>query len=205
MSREERKSNIPADEVDEKIADFEFSGAISVTKVRQPDGRFTIVAQFEETPAPPPATSSQAVPAGGTMRSSAEPRGMDIDTLARTVWGEARGEGREGREAVASVVLNRLKNPARFGNSIEKICLQPFQFSCWNANDPNRPQLENADASDPVFAECLAIAQAAAQGRLADSVLGADHYHTDGVSPDWSRGKVPCVTIGSHLFYNDIA
>lgn len=34
----------------------------------------------------------------------------DIDTLARTVWGEARGESLLGKEAVACVILNRHKS-----------------------------------------------------------------------------------------------
>ncbi|MGG6879769.1 UNVERIFIED_CONTAM: cell wall hydrolase, partial [Pseudomonas aeruginosa] len=30
-----------------------------------------------------------------------------LDTLTKTIWGEARGEGREGMIAVAWVILNR--------------------------------------------------------------------------------------------------
>ena len=36
-------------------------------------------------------------------------RTLETDTLARTLWGEARGEGHYGMEAVASVILNRVK------------------------------------------------------------------------------------------------
>jgi spore germination cell wall hydrolase CwlJ-like protein len=204
MSREERKFNVPADQVDEKIADFQFSGARSVTKIRQSDGRFALVAQFEDAPASPAPASPLPIPGNG-MPSLAEPRGRDIDTLARTLWGEARGESRASREAVASVVLNRLKNPARFGSSIEQVCLKPFQFSCWNADDPNRLPSLNVDAGDAVFAECLAIAESAAQGLLADSVQGADHYHAAHVRPPWAQGKMPCRVIGNQMFYNDIA
>jgi hypothetical protein len=32
----------------------------------------------------------------------------DIDTLARTIWGEARNQGREGMIAVAWVIRNRV-------------------------------------------------------------------------------------------------
>ena len=34
----------------------------------------------------------------------------DVDILARTIYGEARGEGQEGMEAVACVVMNRYKD-----------------------------------------------------------------------------------------------
>ena len=33
----------------------------------------------------------------------------NIEYMAKTVWGEARGEDKEGRIAVASVILNRNK------------------------------------------------------------------------------------------------
>ena len=32
----------------------------------------------------------------------------DVEILARTIYGEARGESLSGQEAIASVVLNRL-------------------------------------------------------------------------------------------------
>lgn len=34
----------------------------------------------------------------------------NIEYMAKTVWGEARGEDKEGRIAVASVILNRKIN-----------------------------------------------------------------------------------------------
>ena len=51
----------------------------------------------------------------------------DQDTMARTIYGEARGEGQAGMIAVANVILNRFslweKHP-HFGNgTIESVCL----------------------------------------------------------------------------------
>ena len=66
----------------------------------------------------------------------------ETDILARTIYGEARGESISGMEAVASVVLNRVAFANRrgrfwWGNSIAEVCRAPKQFSCWNRNDPN--------------------------------------------------------------------
>ena len=36
-------------------------------------------------------------------------RDLEVDVLARTMWGEARGQGTQGLEAVAAVVLNRVQ------------------------------------------------------------------------------------------------
>src|SRR5690606_7288829 len=117
--------------------------------------------------------------------------GGALDVLARTLWGEARGEGRRGLEAVAAVIMNR-RAAGRWGASVEAVCRAPRQFSCWNPDDPNRRKLEAVDENDPVFALCREIAAAALAGRLADPTGGATHYHARGVRPWWARGRTPC-------------
>jgi N-acetylmuramoyl-L-alanine amidase len=141
-----------------------------------------------------------------TPLSAAGQRDRDIDTLARTLWGEARGESPEGREAIAAVVLNRLKRglPSRFGDSIAGVCKHRQQFSCWNEGDPNLEQLRSVTTEDATFRECLDTSTRAADGQLADPTEGSDHYHTVDVSPEWSRGKTPIKTIGHHQFFNNI-
>ena len=134
-------------------------------------------------------------------------RQMAIDILARTIWGEARGEPRLGKEAVAAVILNRLKRgpERRFGATLEQTCRMPLHFSCWNEHDPNLPKLMAVTEAIPAFRECKEIAALAVDGQLVDPTNGADHYHTHAVAPRWSRGKIPCAIIGTHLFFNDIA
>ena len=126
------------------------------------------------------------------------------DVLARTLYGEARGETRQGREAVACVIINRARRGGWWGSTIEDVCRKKWQFSCWNAHDPNRRKIEVVDTNDACFAECLEIARRAIDGRLPDRTAGACHYHTSGVQPDWSMGKTPSAVIGAHHFFNDI-
>ena len=133
----------------------------------------------------------------------------DTDILARTIYGEARGESISGQEAIASVILNRVafaKRRGRYwwGNTIAGVCLAPWQFSCWNENDLNRKIIERADDADIGFCICKRIALRAASGLLEDRTSGATHYHTRSLRPKWSVGKIPCAEIGSHIFYNDI-
>lgn len=71
----------------------------------------------------------------------------EIDLLARTAWGEARGEGVSGMQAVINVVQNRVARGGWWGATIEDVVLKPWQFSAWNANDPNRAKLLAVDAS----------------------------------------------------------
>jgi N-acetylmuramoyl-L-alanine amidase len=134
---------------------------------------------------------------------------LDIDVMARTLWGEARSEGIKGMEAVAHVILNRVryadKNGGHFwwGNSVVTVCQRPYQFSCWNFSDPNRAKIIALDSSDHYFATCLRVARRAVDGKLDNDITkGATHYHTKDVNPVWSRGKDPIITIGRHKFYD---
>jgi hypothetical protein len=73
----------------------------------------------------------------------------DRDILARTLWGEARGEGLAGEIAVAWTIRNRVfdGNPKSWwGEGYAGGGMKPWQFSCWNQNDPNYAYLSGAKA-----------------------------------------------------------
>jgi spore germination cell wall hydrolase CwlJ-like protein len=129
----------------------------------------------------------------------------DVDTMARTLWGEARGEDYEGRVAVAWVIKNRaLKSPAyNWPSSVKGVCLQKWQFSCWNPTDPNRAKMVNLTEIDSMFKECLRIAASVLNGDIDDPTKESDHYHASSISaPTWAQGKKPTTTIGNHRFFN---
>lgn len=133
----------------------------------------------------------------------------DADILARTIYGEARGESISGQEAIASVVLNRVafaKRKGRYwwGNNVAEVCKAPKQFSCWNENDANCRLLQKVDETNISFCICKRIALRALSGVLEDMTNNATHYHTLKVRPKWAYGKIPCAEIGHHAFYNDI-
>ena len=137
----------------------------------------------------------------------------DEDVLARTIFGEARGEGLEGMEAVALVVLNRVKAKKWFtgyvvinGQKIPNVaetCLKKAQFSCWNKNDPNYEILQNINANNMLFKQCIMVARRALSGQLTDFTNGALYYHTKQIKPKWAIGKSPCYSVKNHLCYND--
>ncbi len=129
-----------------------------------------------------------------------------IDILARTIWGEARGEGTYGMHAVASVIVNRFHISRKmgsywWGNTISGICRKPFQFSCWNADDPNLHKLLNVDDKDLAFQTAKRLARRAMHGVLADITGGATHYHARSVRPYWVGEARPSREIGNHIFY----
>jgi len=132
-----------------------------------------------------------------------------ILTLARTLWGEARGESVRGKEAVAAVVMNRVRRARALGGywwgmTPIQVCRKPWQFACWNDGDPNHAKMLAVGADDPVFRICLRIARRAIAGTLKDPTHGATHYHAKDSSPPWARNRKPSAVIGGHRFYNDV-
>ena len=131
----------------------------------------------------------------------------DLFTLAQTLWGEARGEGIQGLEAVAWVIRNRHEiHPRWKGLPIFQVCKAPYQFSCWLQNDPNYPKMLGLSTDDALFVECLISAAEVLGGQVVNPVGLSTHYYAKGTpEPKWAIGKTPFVTIGHHMFYEHIA
>jgi spore germination cell wall hydrolase CwlJ-like protein len=124
------------------------------------------------------------------------------DVLARTIWGEARGEPPGGMEAVASVVLTRAAHPRWWGRSIIGVCLQRAQFSCWNADDPNRAKCLTVTGADPDFLRAVVIAERAVAGKLPDTTGGADSYaDLRFCNPEWAETAQRTCKIGNQTFF----
>ena len=120
--------------------------------------------------------------------------------LARLIYGEARGEPVQGRIAVACVVRNRVRRPSWWGRTWREVMLKPYQFSCFNPGDPNFRVVLTVSENDPLFRECVWIAQGVILGILQDNTDGATHYHRWDRSPKWGRRMKATVTIGNHVF-----
>lgn len=128
----------------------------------------------------------------------------DLLVMSRTVYGEARGETVEGKRAVAHVLINRWKKRHRKESTLIGVCTEPYQFSAWNENDPNRDKLQAVTVEDEVFRTCM-IACLLALNDHDDMTEGSQFYHTLAIKPDWAKGKEAATIIGNHVFYNDVA
>lgn len=121
--------------------------------------------------------------------------------LAAGVYFEARGESVKGQQAVAQVILNRVKNPA-YPNSI---CSVVYQNKLWR----NRCQF--SFACDGIRDRIKANKQWSTAKRVASDAIGgkfwlrsvgsASHYHADYVWPRWRRKMKKMTKIGRHIFY----
>lgn len=143
---------------------------------------------------------------GRKIESEINPDGQ-VDIVARTIWGEARGEGANGMQAVANVIMNRVERGGWYGLTPAEVCKKPLQFSCWNSNDPNYKPMLSVTDSDKEFRQALEIATKAVTGQLPDITGGATEYHAKSIKPSsWNWHKLTqTTTIGDHIFYRSVA
>jgi len=136
----------------------------------------------------------------------------DTELMALTIYGEARGESREGKIAVGSVILERVDHRQWDGNTIHEVCLMPYQFSCFLPNDPNFPLLkkiaDNWDAQvmrSQILSECCIYAFGLINGDIPRTKTIADahatQYKTTACEASWADKMKHITTIGDHEFY----
>ena len=116
--------------------------------------------------------------------------------VAATILAEARGEGHGGMYAVAACIAQRAFERKR---TPKEICLQPYQFSCWNGK-----KLKDLEHLLKVPQADYALALARNIKLLSRDYIGfANHYHATWMKkkPYWAKGKKPVKVIGQHAFY----
>ncbi|MGO2711610.1 cell wall hydrolase [Pseudomonas helleri] len=134
----------------------------------------------------------------------------DRDILARTLWGEARGESLAGQIAVAWTIRNRVndgKAKSWWGEGYVGVCQKPYQFSCWNKNDPNFAYLSGAKAIPfRELAQARIAADQVIDGKVPDPTGGATHYYATTMpkAPAWTAKAKQTLKLGHHVFFKDV-
>lgn len=120
--------------------------------------------------------------------------------VAATLWGEARGEGQQGMQAVLNVIMNRAKGDFK---KARDVVLATKQFSMWNnVSDPEASALNLARNSDDQWLVAVRLVDKAAQGKLPDITHGALFYfNPKKANPSWAKKMIRTVRIGNHDFY----
>ncbi len=125
-----------------------------------------------------------------------------IECLTLAVAYEAGYESLEGQQAVAEVVLNRVRDP-RFPKTVCGVVFAgsnrrtgcQFTFTCDGSLLKRRlPAL--------VLESARRVAEDSLAGRTPLRAPGATHYHADYVYPYWAPGLVRVTKIGAHIFYH---
>jgi spore germination cell wall hydrolase CwlJ-like protein len=134
----------------------------------------------------------------------------DRDVLARTLWGEARGETLAGQIAVAWTIRNRVndgKLKSWWGEGYAGVCQKPYQFSCWNKNDPNYAYLSSAKLIPfREFAQAQIAADQVMAGKVSDPTGGATHYYATTMPkpPTWINDAKQTLKLRRQIFFKDV-
>jgi hypothetical protein len=134
------------------------------------------------------------------FRGDVETRARALECLAQAIYFEAASEDRGGQEAVAQVILNRVRNPA-FPSSICGVVFQgstrstgcQFSFTC-DGSLLRAPDRRN-------WALAWQVASAALNGAVFRPVGLATHYHANYVVPYWATSLEKNAQVGLHIFY----
>ena len=132
--------------------------------------------------------------------ATAEDRRRALRCLTQGVYYEAALEPTEGQEAVAQVILNRVRDP-NYANSVCGVVFEgaerttgcQYSFTC-----------DGALAQAPVgwaWNRAKVVAERALAGHVAARVGTATHYHADYVHPWWAPTLNKLTQIGAHIFY----
>ncbi|MEQ7154009.1 cell wall hydrolase [Brevundimonas aurifodinae] len=127
-------------------------------------------------------------------------RARALRCLTQGIYYEAALESTKGQEAVAQVILNRVRDP-NYANSVcgvvfegaERVTGCQFSFTC----DGSLSQQPVAWA----WNRARVVAERALAGHVAADVGTATHYHADYVHPWWSPTLAKITQIGAHIFY----
>ena len=135
--------------------------------------------------------------------AAAEAHEDSLRCLTLAVAYEAGNQSREGQEAVAEVVLNRVAHPA-FPKSVCGVVFQgsehatgcQFTFTCDGA------LMRRLSAR--TIAGARQVASAVLDGAAPRHVAGALNYHANYVRPSWAPTLDRVAQIGAHIFYRPL-
>lgn len=126
----------------------------------------------------------------------------DLLRAAQLAYGEARGQGQKGLQAVVQVAVNRTLDK-RFPDKLSDVALEPKQFSAFWDNNWN--SIKAAPEKDPEgWRAAVMAAHRVLSGQAPNHVGGATNYYAHGtVTPSWAVSKSReggAFKIGDHTF-----
>jgi len=151
------------------------------------------VVEMQSSRAETEVSSKKTVP---EVEKDIEPRlnlsNGERDLLNRLVEAEAKGESYEGKVAVATVVINRVKSsqfPDTVSGVINEVVGSAYAFSPVQNGEINKPASEEAK-------------QAVEEALTSEDVLNGSiyFYNPDIATDEWIRTREIVATIGNHVF-----
>ena len=120
---------------------------------------------------------------------------------ALCLWREARGQSDDAKRAVLHVILNRAKAGFR-GSDPASVILWPYQFSSFNAKDPNATRFPSPSSLRDWAAwwACCAIVDAPGDDPTGGALMYESLPAWDS-RPAWATAEKQTAEIGPFRFY----
>jgi spore germination cell wall hydrolase CwlJ-like protein len=136
------------------------------------------------------------------LRASASEKAAAVQCMTAAIYYEAALEPRVGQEAVAQVVLNRMRHPG-YPKSVCGVVFQgsdrpgcQFSFACDGSMSRQPVQWAWRNAHD--------VAEQALDGFVMNKVGTSTHYHTSWVMASWTPTLLKVGQIGAHIFFRPL-
>jgi spore germination cell wall hydrolase CwlJ-like protein len=134
------------------------------------------------------------------LKAASGDRARAVECLTEAIYYEAAREPLKGQQAVAQVVVNRVRHPA-YPKTVCGVVFQgsarttgcQFTFTCDGALKW-RPE-------PALWRQAEAVARRALSGYVDTQVGSATHYHAIYVAPVWAPSLVKMTQVGQHIFY----
>ena len=131
-----------------------------------------------------------------------------LNILARTLYMEARGEGKDGLNMVMTVIWNRAGGDK---TKLADVCLARKQFSCWNdlitgktpstysVSFPKGVLSGKGGADAEAWNRCVQLANSAINGTFKPvNSKWNSYYNPKTASPSWGSQLVGAQMVGNH-------
>ena len=123
-----------------------------------------------------------------------------LTCLAVALFFETRGEPREGMEAVANVIINRVED-SRYPDTVCGVVNEPYAFSYTHDGLSDDPTRHTGHQDKIAWVQAQEVAKDAVQGNLLG--ITSTHYHATNVLPFWAKHYIMDTRVGNHLFYTN--
>ena len=126
---------------------------------------------------------------------------VEIEILAKTIYGEARKETHDVRLAIAWTILNRVRSKNWRGESVVDVCQYPFDYPSWHKEKELLLSLKKENG-DKQYLLIYQMIESLADGKYTDPTNGCTTYclHTKRM-PKWTVPLEAEVKIGRYLFF----
>lgn len=121
----------------------------------------------------------------------------DLNCMTDVIFYEANSESYEGKLAVGTVVMNRVKSHG-FPNSVCGVVKQRSKKGCqfsWVCGPRAKLDKMLYQKANKVAFDVLI------HHKRLTSIGNALYFHTEGISPSWIDDLIPIKQIGPHIFY----